>query len=550
MGCLYITELDDSNIVISEIVEFDILKKEDYIELFKEKKDKGIISENTNFEDNTWVIKSKGGVETRLNLPEEIEMIKMAKLFEVKYGEFDLALRSFLLYNIDKEVKIVKLLQHLKRITKDNWKIESGHFEHMCSFIEYIKIPENNTTFKDTFEVITRERKDSATLPSFEDIFIFNDIINDIIENKGLLHYKEYILTLMWWKICSVLPLRPSEFLRTKYLCIYEEEEKFYLTVRRSKAKAKKYISNVADVDEYYFEDTVRIDSSTFDLIQTYRDLLSTEFSYNEDLELFPFEIITKKGERRGINQNLITDSDLRDNLYSFYNQVIKKDYGFIPIFKHIKKEPKIENYIEKLNPYAARHIAIINLVLIGCDILDVMRLAGHTQANTAFSYFNHVKEFSKGRALGYMKSIMNKGNLKKNNDQPEVSEYDYEIEKKKRLELLDCVLNTVNNSKQQFYKVDGGYCYYSSMKTDKTFCYLYEGDHTKCDYFKEDDKEVIRKEVEKVETELDANIKILEDLIFDMKGISKFNELYQTVSCNLSKNISDLSKLNMRLLK
>lgn len=550
MSCLHITELDDLNIVISEVVEFDKLKKNDYIKLFNEKKYKGIIGENTTFEDDTWIVKNKGGVEIRINLPQDIEIHKLSKIFGTKSGEFDLALRSYLLYNINSESKIIKLLRNIKRLTKDNWKIRKQEFEKICSFIEYIKIPESSTSFKDAFEVTDVKSEGNATLPSFQDIFIFNDIVNDIIENKGLLHYKEYILTLMWWKICSVLPLRPSEFLRTKYLCIYEDKNKFYLTVRRSKAKAKKYISNVADVDEYYFEDTVRIDSSTFDLIQTYRNLLSTEFSYNENLELFPFEIITKEGDKRGINQNIITDADLRDNIYSFYNQVIKKDYGFRPIFKHIKKDPNVDNYIEKINPYAARHIAIINLVLIGCDVLDVMRLAGHTQANTAFSYFYHVKEFSQGRALGYMKSIMNKENLEKNNAQTERSEYNNEIEKKKRLEVLDHVLNILNDSKQQFYKVDGGYCCYSSMETDKTFCYLYEGDHTKCDYFKTDDTDVIKKEVKKVETQLDANIKILEELVTDMKGISKFNELYQTVSCNLSQNIRDLSKLNIRLLK
>lgn len=44
----------------------------------------------------------------------------------------------------------------------------------------------------------------------------------------------------------------------------------------------------------------------------------------------------------------------------------------------------------------------------MGTDVLEVMHLAGHTNVNTAYGYFNHIKEFSKGYALGYAKSIAN----------------------------------------------------------------------------------------------------------------------------------------------
>ena len=95
-----------------------------------------------------------------------------------------------------------------------------------------------------------------------------------------------------------------------------------------------------------------------------------------------------------------------------FYQNVVEKEYGLKAIPKYIKKDKSI-NYIEKTLPYDLRHIAIINLVLMGTDVLEVMYLCGHKKVNTAYGYFNHVKEFSRSYALGHFKSI-EKTNMKK----------------------------------------------------------------------------------------------------------------------------------------
>ena len=122
-------------------------------------------------------------------------------------------------------------------------------------------------------------------------------------------------------------------------------------------------------------------------------------------------------------------------------------------------------------------------------------------------------------------------------------------IDKNNRKEEANYILNIINGKKVEPKKVDGGYCHYSSVETDKSFCFLYERKHSLCKYFVKDDKEILKHEIEKVEKQLDTDVKILKDLINDMNGISKFNELYQTTSYRISQSIKDLAVLNSKLI-
>jgi len=558
MSCLSITELTDIDVIITETVEFDISNKDKYIDLFEENINKGIIKKGTKFHDDNWII-NIGGEEYKIIFQNDFEISKLSKILGVSHFEFQLAYKSFLLFNLHRAKSLIPFNLEIKKIAYNKQsQIDSRSVSFVKSFFEYIKVAEENSDnlkkIISDLDNIEYKESGNATLPNFEDVFLFSDIINDIIENKGLLHYKDYLLVIMWWKICSVLPLRPSEFIRTKYNCIYQEEEKFYLEVRRSKGKKGLHISNISNVDDYYENDTVRIDYSLFNLIETYKKILKIEFSYDEDTELFPYVIIeTSKrkksaSHKRTLNKNRTTATDLSKAINSFYNKVIKDDYVFDPIPKYIKKDPNIDNNIDIIAPNDARHIAIINLVLMGCDVLDVMNLAGHNDINTAYSYFNHVKEFSKGYALGYMKSVENKERFK--NRDINVKENDDRINKKDRIEDFNYVMNIIDNKEFKPQKVDGGYCCYSSIETDKSVCYLYEGNHALCKYFKADNKDVLKNKLEEVEKELDVNIKLITDIIADMNGLPKFYELYQTTSFQLGKNIKDIVHLNIEILK
>ncbi|MDH5074786.1 Phage integrase family protein [Clostridium perfringens] len=550
-----ITQLDDlENIVVEERIEFNSLNEKEYLNLFNNKVNDGIIKRGTNFNDEKWQIITAGG-DINIVFPNDIEFKKLSKLFGKSVSEFELAYRSFLLFNINHPRTILSFNLSMRRITIDleNTKLNYFIIGKIKYFIEYVKVSEEEFKF---FEKLldnndVEREKGERVLPEFEDVFKMSDIINNIVENKNLLDYKDYLLVIMFWKICSILPLRPSEFLRTKFKCIYEKDNKFYLTIRRSKGKVGDRIRNISNIDDYYFEDTVSIDKSLFNLIIEYQNILINEFNYIENEELFPFVLIRevlfrKEGRQREKNINRIVSDDLRKLLNKFYKDIVEKEYGFKTISKYIKKEKDIE-YIEKTLPYDLRHIAIINLVLMGTDVLEVMYLAGHRQLNTAYSYYNHIKEFSRGYAIGHANAIKSRERLKSSIE--EVYNEQEIIDRNNRKEQANYVLNSINGKKVEPKKVDGGYCHYSSVDTDKSLCFLYERNHSLCQYFVKDDKEILKHEIEKVEKQLDTDVKILKDLINDMNGISKFNELYQTTSYRISQSTKDLAVLNSKLI-
>ncbi|MDU5107344.1 site-specific integrase [Clostridium sp.] len=547
-----ITQLDDlEDIVVEERIEFNRLNEKEYLNLFNNKINDGIIKRGTYFNDKKWQIITASG-DINIHFPNDIEFKKLSKLFGKSVYEFELAYRSFLLFILNEPRTVISFNFNMKRMTIDleNTKLLHDSIRKVKYFIEYVKVSDEEFKFFEKLldnNDIEREAGERV-LPEFEDIFKMSDIINDIVENKNLLDYKDYLLVIMFWKICSILPLRPSEFLRTKFNCIYEKDNKFYLNVRRSKGKAGDRIRNVSKVDDYYFDDTVNIDESLFNLIIEYQSILKNEFNYTENQELFPIVlyrnfVIRKKREK---NINKIVSGDLRRVLDNFYKDIVEKEYGFKTISKYIKKEKDIE-YIEKTLPYDLRHIAIINLVLMGTDVLEVMYLAGHREVNTAYSYYNHIKEFSRGYAIGYANAIKSREKLKASIE--EVYNEQEIIDKNNRKEEANYILNIINGKKVEPKKVDGGYCHYSSIDTDKSFCFLYERKHSLCKYFVKDDKEILKHEIEKVEEQLDTDVKILKDLINDMNGISKFNELYQTTSYRISQNIKDLAVLNNKLI-
>lgn len=559
MSSIAITQLDDlEDIIVEERIEFNSLNEKEYLNLFNNKIKNGMIKVGTDFNDEKWQI-IIAGEDINIIFPNDIEFKKLSKLFGKSVSEFELAYRSFLLFifNHPRTMRSFNLSMKKIPIDLENAKLSYDCIGKIKYFIEYVKVSEEEFKFFEKLlenNDIERETGERV-LPEFEDVFKMSDIINDIVENKNLLDYKDYLLVIMFWKICSILPLRPSEFVRTKFNCIYEKDNKFYLNVRRSKGKVGDRIRNVSKIDDYYFEDTVNIDERLFNLIIEYQSILKNEFNYTENEELFPFVIISNVGNRKysnnGVNPrekniNRIISADLKKILDKFYKDIVEKEYGFKTISKYIKKEKDIE-YIEKTTPYDLRHIAIINLVLMGSDVLEVMYLSGHRNVNTAYSYYNHIKEFSRGYAIGYANAIKSREKLKASIE--EVYNEQEIIDKNNRKEEAKYVLNIINGKKVEPKKVDGGYCHYSSVDTDKSFCFLYERKHSLCQYFVKDDKEILKDEIEKVEKQLDTDVKIIKDLINDMNGISKFNELYQTTSYRISQSIKDLAVLNSKLI-
>ena len=79
-----------------------------------------------------------------------------------------------------------------------------------------------------------------------------------------------------------------------------------------------------------------------------------------------------------------------------FKKEIIEQKYGcrIVPLGQRNN-----ENDIEEVKMGDVRHLAIINLMMMGYNPLYIMELAGHYKLNTQMGYYNHVDTFATAKS-------------------------------------------------------------------------------------------------------------------------------------------------------
>ncbi|MGE7271992.1 tyrosine-type recombinase/integrase [Brevibacillus panacihumi] len=220
---------------------------------------------------------------------------------------------------------------------------------------------------------IPRYRYENRDLPSFIDILTFSDIIDDFFSTrtKEDHNYRRFFPIQLWWKISTIIPMRPIEFVRLKFNCIETKpDNSFWLTLSR----AKKSVPTT---------DTIQIDRATFQLVTEFQDIV-TELGCNAEY-LFSYQhyysFLDEQGKHhsrrlRKTEVNRITDHQFIKLLNGFYDKVVSKIYG--------------HTELERITPGDTRHFAIMNMFLQGFNMLSIARMAGHDNLETQDTYYSH----------------------------------------------------------------------------------------------------------------------------------------------------------------
>ncbi|WEV20058.1 site-specific integrase [Clostridium perfringens] len=534
--------IEDLNVIKMENKTFSSYDKAKYLEHFNYLKSIGTITISCSFWDDYWIFKV-GGLDNRFTFLNNIYIKKASKYFSMSSETFELAYRSYVAYYISSRSDISRLNLLLKSVLDYGLsslnKIGIQYVNPFLEFCEYVKLPQKLAEDLDSC-VFNLKRKATASkvIPTFEDIFAFADIINDITYNKNLYNYFEYFPILLWWKITSIIPNRPTEFLSINFNCISEKNGNYYIEIKRSKAKSRFLIKNRYDLEDYYKSQLIPINKSLYDFIFKYQKMVKEICNEKEPKLIIPGEIFLKYGNNkkkpsRELNPNIFTDVDLYSLLQKFYTNVVKCEYGKTPISTFECKNNK-ENVIQKLTPYDTRHIAIINLILLGNEPQTVMELAGHEKIQTTQGYYNHIEAFSTSYALSYGKRL--------------------KLQKKSVLYNINCIpksnsQNTLNIilNKSEKTKVDGGFCHYPKIKTDKTKCYMVEGIHSICDFFEPNDISTLEATKLTLKDDISVEAKVLRDLVKNHKTISNFSENYSISTSKIDEIIKTLTLLNSK---
>lgn len=534
--------------------EFNLKEINKYKSRFEELRRKLEIREESEFYSERWIYKV-GGIEKSIVFPDEILTKRIANKYNKSYEYINVGFRYFMLEKMTEITTARDLCLLLKQILKigvenllkvGSNEIQLKYYRGIIDFFLFLDLGDIDDIENIIDNILTREQKrrnsyKSKNIPNFDSIFAFTEIINMFMKNATIEELKEYYPVILWWNITTILPLRPSEFLKTPFDCIDIDDNNYILKIKRSILKSKSKIGDISKMENCYIDEIVSIDKSLYECIQEYQKFININMSNCKKDFLIPIEFVKESNTPRIINQENFTSNDLYHKVNKFYNIIVIIKMGIGVKGSLLINKNGIQEVIEKLTPYDTRHIAIINLMLMGNDPYVVMQLAGHESINVTFGYYEHIKDYTKALSIYYSrkKTVFESEKLMIIKSKSASHRNDWEY-----------LSSNIPQIKESYHNVDGGRCKYKDLEYDITPCFKVEGIHSMCPYFVPDNKDDCERSAMRVLNRIDNKIKVLQDLVangskninFLEKNAIGIEELRNeiTLLCSISKSMYD----------
>ena len=270
---------------------------------------------------------------------------------------------------------------------------------------EYLSLCQSAVTHVQNKNAEQKRQKHPIELCEFQSYFSFDWIIRDYWDNIATEKERSLYWPLyLYWVITTVLPLRVTEFCVTPYQCIREENGHFYLTVRRSRLKGSAIKIHLYKISGDYLTYEYEIPRWIANSIEEYKKAtenalhpLGLLFSAQHMVLLEGNIHLMKKPDR------IFCCSDMEHLLQKFYENVISSIYHF-----RIVSPDDIEcRYAEaddgsmEINSDEimfvllkhTRHLAMINLVMRGCNPIVIKDFAGHVDSAISENYYGNISK-------------------------------------------------------------------------------------------------------------------------------------------------------------
>lgn len=203
-------------------VNHETFRIDEYKEMFLGLNQRGVIV-NGDFEDSQW------------SLFNDIADSPITLIFDIEiYAKLNTALKSYSVLRLvagRRPLTIYNEIALLKKVILDskgliNVKRIEALFEEQSrfasqgnsivdstkKFVTFYKTANSNLIL-DLCKSRPKKNHKIRELPSFQDVMIFDDIVNHYFRNKTSDETLEYLPIFMWWFLTNTLPMRPSEFL-------------------------------------------------------------------------------------------------------------------------------------------------------------------------------------------------------------------------------------------------------------------------------------------------------------------------------------------------
>lgn len=306
----------------------------------------------------------------RLGIKKET-MEKMLKCFAI-------FCRGSYIYTTIAIKKIKVAVNFLEKYGERGYMILENDAISIEEFLSFISTPEEDIL--KIMSSIRHIKQKKAAQRNLSPIINYMAIQNEInyLYNSGLDDdtFKRWFPLFFWVNFTFIIPLRATEMLVTPYDCIERENDKVYLTVRRTLLKggsAKVYY----DVDKDYGLFRYQIpDNNVVKVIERYRYLTKSQerrflFEYSEKMvnEMLSLPAFNK-----------LLESFIKEHIIGNSN------------YDYAKYATGIDEF-EVVTAGDSRPIAMVNLYFsnVGADICR--QLANHVNINTSAGYYSNIAE-------------------------------------------------------------------------------------------------------------------------------------------------------------
>lgn len=561
-----VEKINDHNVLVKikglKFDEDDIAK---YKKHFEELKKEGILLENCNYEDRTWKglglhhhkTFDFGDYEYNNKIYQSLKAYVVTRLYHNRESITGVSRSLGNLKNVLKETKIfdIRELNHFSDYMEA--RPDSTKATLVTDILSYLLF--NPVEYKEEFsEVVLNSDMDNSKIPRkippIMSVIAFSEELEKFFINANNEEKIKYYPVYLWWKITSIIPLRPNEFIQIKKNCIKTENNKHFLTLPRSKQEpnplSKKIVVPTCD--------KIEINDELNDLISEYISISKID---NEEY-LIPLSIYTRFKEKAGTSHGLSIFKDrigylhMRDLLNDFQDNIIGLNYKIIDREEYYREleniesnEEEIPNVQEKLkattdilsankfvriNLGDTRHFAFCSLMLQGFNPLTIASIGGHKKLDSQMNYHKHLDVYVD------CYTYLLKNSIKHNIDKQNAHQYG---KTSREISLMKF------DKREAVREVEGGFCCSKNFPKECvsircTRCSKYKVDF---DNFTEYTKIALKETIDEIEQEMKTKISFVKryhtSSLEDLKSDKNDKELKKDAD-SLRKNAQEKARL------
>lgn len=273
--------------------------------------------------------------------------------------------------------------------------------EHAEYYVNFLELLPGDTAWKATLitqletEVVrvgNARAKKARELSYAESYFRFDYYLNKFWPEASSDEKLLYFPVFFWWKVTSILPLRPTECVVTPRKCLrIGDDGKSYLTVRRTLQK-RVYKAISYDMEKDYVKKEYPISKEIADVIAWYISETEKEYVSAEDV------LFSKRTQVRLSGAKSYRDQFYYGNLKScldrFYQEILVAKYDLRVRNEAVKTMRLEKGEIDQLQLGDTRHLAMISIMASGHSRSICRELAGHLDPDISFNYYGNLKTF------------------------------------------------------------------------------------------------------------------------------------------------------------